>query len=278
MHNLMVVYLYFWIISIIGWFMEIFVCSISERKIVNRGFLLGPYCPIYGFGALIMLLLDYFKGNVISVFVLAMILCSLLEYLVSYLMELIFKVRFWDYSEDIFNLNGRICLRNALAFGLLGTILVLFLKPFIFSIFESFTTKKIAIWCISIFVLTMLDIIISMNLMYKIRGKIKVIRRDATNDIKTLIKKEILSFSKMQQRIFGVYHNFVVDLEKRKGKLDKIRVKTSRWMLFNFLILGLCLTIIIYCLTSNFKKSFILGLGISIIIYYLVDRIRNIEK
>lgn len=74
--NYLKLYLLFWIFSISGWIMEEIVCSISDKKLVNRGFLIGPYCPIYGFGALIMLLLSPYKDSPVTCFILASFLCS----------------------------------------------------------------------------------------------------------------------------------------------------------------------------------------------------------
>lgn len=86
----MKVYLLFWIFSVFGWIMEEIVCSISEKKIVNRGFLIGPYCPIYGFGGLIMIFLIPYKNEPLTCFILAAVLCSVLEYITSYIMEKIY--------------------------------------------------------------------------------------------------------------------------------------------------------------------------------------------
>ena len=102
------IYLLFWIFAILGWFMEVIVCSISDGKFSNRGFLIGPYCPIYGFGGILMLLFKDFKDNPVICFLLCMISCSILEYLTSYIMELMFKVRWWDYSNDKFNIKEAI--------------------------------------------------------------------------------------------------------------------------------------------------------------------------
>ena len=121
------IFIAFWFFSILGWILEVIVCSISDKRLVNRGFLIGPYCPIYGFGSLIMLMISPYKDHLFVCFILALTLCSTLEYFASFLMEKLFKIRWWDYSHDAFNINGRICLRNALAFGALGVIFTRFL-------------------------------------------------------------------------------------------------------------------------------------------------------
>ena len=113
-------FLYFIIYSFLGWTMEV-ICKLVElKKFVNRGFLIGPICPIYGYGVLaIVLIIGSFKGDLLAVFLKSILVCSILEYLTSYLMEKIFKARWWDYSNKKFNLNGRICLETKIPKGII---------------------------------------------------------------------------------------------------------------------------------------------------------------
>ncbi|HJJ19708.1 MAG TPA: putative ABC transporter permease [Bacilli bacterium] len=124
-------FILFLIYSFIGWAMEVCVTFPKYKKFVNRGFMLGPYCPIYGYSSIIMILyLNHYKDNPLTVFLLAVVVCSFIEYMVSYFMEKIFKARWWDYSNRKFNINGRVCLNNVFFFGVLGTFLVYFANPF----------------------------------------------------------------------------------------------------------------------------------------------------
>ena len=101
--------LLFMIYSFLGWLMEVITVSVEAKKVVNRGFLIGPYCPIYGIGAvLITLVLSRYKYDPLVLFVMTMVSCGVLEYLTSWAMEVIFKARWWDYSHEKFNLDGRI--------------------------------------------------------------------------------------------------------------------------------------------------------------------------
>lgn len=123
---------YFIIYSFLGWIMESTFRSIKENKIINTGFLKGPFCPIYGFGAIIMFLfLDQFENKPILLFFIAMITLTIWEYLVGVLLEKIFKTKYWDYSNHKFNLQGRICLINSIYWGVLGVIFVKYIHPFI---------------------------------------------------------------------------------------------------------------------------------------------------
>lgn len=122
--------LYFWIYSFLGWVVESTICSVNERKLINRGFLSGPICPIYGFGAMIVILsLTPFLNHPAFLFLDAVVLTSILEYFTSYAMEKLFHARWWDYSRHHFNVNGRICLMSSLFFGVLSLAVMYFLHP-----------------------------------------------------------------------------------------------------------------------------------------------------
>ena len=111
--------------SFLGWCGEMVYCSAGQRKLCEkRGFLNGPLCPIYGHGALVVLLaLDGGCENPLLTFFLGAILTSIVEYLTSYAMEKLFHMRWWDYSRYRFHLNGRVCLLNSTLFGLASVFL-----------------------------------------------------------------------------------------------------------------------------------------------------------
>lgn len=117
--------------SIAGWIYESLLCSFSAHRLINRGFLNGPYCPIYGFGAVLdIMLLGWIQNPVLLFFLGAVVTCSL-EYVTSYLMELLFHARWWDYSERRFNINGRVCLIGAVVFGAFSVVLILCIHPLV---------------------------------------------------------------------------------------------------------------------------------------------------
>lgn len=97
---------YFMIYSVVGWIYETTLCSITDRHFVNRGFLNGPYCPIYGSGALLDVLILGRIENPFLLFILGVLVTCSLEYLTSYVMEKLFKARWWDYSDKKFNIGG----------------------------------------------------------------------------------------------------------------------------------------------------------------------------
>lgn len=119
--------------------MEIIVCSVPKGKIVERGFLKGPYCPIYGFGALLVLVATKrFTMAPFYVFILAVVITTSLEFFSGYALEHLFGQTWWDYSDHKYNLMGYVCLKNAISFGVLSLLIVYFVHPFLMGILLNF--------------------------------------------------------------------------------------------------------------------------------------------
>lgn len=123
--------LYFTIFSIVGYLWEILFCAICYKKFTGRGFLFGPYCPVYGFGGLLIMLIGHFtRGNLALTFFSIVITCTLMEYLTSLVLEKAFHIKWWDYSDiEKLNLNGRIGLTSSLTFGVVGCLFVYQVEP-----------------------------------------------------------------------------------------------------------------------------------------------------
>lgn len=132
-------FLIFILFSFIGWISEvIYVGVTSAHKFVNRGFLYGPLCPVYGFGGVVILMLPpSLYATWIPLFFASMILCTIVEYFVSWLMEKLFHTRWWDYSHYKIQLNGRICLLNSILFGFLGVAVIHFVYPLMIDLLNS---------------------------------------------------------------------------------------------------------------------------------------------
>ena len=124
-------FLWFLAYSLFGWVYESVYCSIVEKKWVNRGFLSGPICPIYGAGAVLFLLMLQSIASPVLIFLVGMISASLLEYVTSWVLEALFHTRWWDYENFRFNLNGRICLLGALVFGAFAVVLLKWVHPLV---------------------------------------------------------------------------------------------------------------------------------------------------
>lgn len=133
--------LFFSVYSMIGWLCESIYCSIPQKRWINRGFLNGPFCPVYGFGALLILavlspLLGVFEFplELIVLFFTATLLTSVLEYVTSVLLEKLFHTSWWDYSNHKYQIHGRVCLMNSLLFGVMSTLVLEVLHPLVSSL------------------------------------------------------------------------------------------------------------------------------------------------
>ena len=156
-------FLWLMIYSIIGWVYESTICSIGHRKLINSGFLNGPYCPIYGTGAvLVLLVLGRIQNPVLLFFAGAVVTCSL-EYLTSWLMEKLFHARWWDYSKRKFNIGGRVCLIGAVVFGAFSVVLVLVLHPFVKSLTDRLTDAALNWICAILFVGIVSDLVVTVK-------------------------------------------------------------------------------------------------------------------
>lgn len=126
--------IYYFVCAFIGWILEMIYGYMVFGHFVDRGFLYGPMCPIYGYGAVAMILIiDAIQKknvNIAGKFVIITIVFTLLEYLASLVLELIFHQRWWDYTNEILNINGRVCLIFSLMFGIIGLVFTEFIyKP-----------------------------------------------------------------------------------------------------------------------------------------------------
>lgn len=134
--------LYFFLFSVLGWCIETIYSFITLGHFTNRGFLYGPLCPIYGYGALILIIFfGQNKINSFKLFISASIVFSIFEYFVSYILEVLFHSFWWDYRNDFYNLNGRIAIFYSLAWGFIAIIFVGHLYPFFKKQVEKITQK-----------------------------------------------------------------------------------------------------------------------------------------
>jgi len=194
MYNICFYFLIFYVYSILGWVIECVACSIEERKIIhNRGFLIGPYCPIYGFGAMYMhFFLNRYYNDPIVLFIMAVIGTSLIEYITSFIMEKIFKARWWDYSDRRFNIEGRVCLMNSFSFGILGIAFTYVINPFFLSITEKIPNLVLIIISIILFISFFIDSILTFTIMNNLKKKLTNLKKDSTEELDREIR-EILS-------------------------------------------------------------------------------------
>lgn len=219
MDNLSLYFILFLIYSFIGWIMEIIFTYFKDKAVVNRGFLMGPYCPIYGTGCvLIILLLRRYLKDPVALFIMSMVICSILEYVTSYAMEKLFKARWWDYSDRKFNINGRICLETLIPFGLLGCLLMYVVNPFISGVVLLIPSNVLNALAIILFILFAVDNIASYSIITKIHLSTKGIVMDNTEEITMKVREYVSNNSKFGKRLMKSFPNLKVLKEKYKRK------------------------------------------------------------
>lgn len=203
-------FILFMIYSILGWIMETLWVSRYDKKIVNRGFLIGPYCPIYGFGAIAITLFLYrYSYNPIVLFVMTILVCGILEYSTSYIMEKLFKARWWDYSRRKFNLNGRICLGTLIPFGVFGLILTYITNPKIIGFLYSVNSNLLNIIAIILSLVFFTDCIISIIIIFGFRKTTLEVEKigilDNTEQITKKVREILYSKSWPYKRLIEAF-------------------------------------------------------------------------
>ena len=247
---------YFFIYAIIGWILEVSFHVITEGKFINRGFLNGPYCPIYGFGALgvIVLLNDLGKTSKLGLFFASMAIASILELVTGFLLEKIFHKRWWDYSNNKFNLGGYICAEFSLIWGAVCFVLYEAVHPFVIRLIAFIPYKILFIINIFMTLVFIIDIISTVITITGLSSKFKTItsqsqdirkisdelgKRVADRTFVAIDKKKEIENSKLakdfdkrseefkkkfdsfgEKRLLRAYPNLLKGIEDRWEKLD----------------------------------------------------------
>ncbi len=208
------IFINFIIFSFLGWLCEVIYCSIGNKKLVNRGMLYGPICPIYGFGGVLITYgLSYFKNNFVVLFIFSFIGCSIIEYFTSFILEKIFDLKLWDYQDKKYNINGRVCLLNSSLFGLLSLLLIYVVNPYLILPLNKFISNYIVlvfIILVSIFVVDLICTLISICHLNNI----------------ILYEKKIFELKKHDNRHLNRFSHYI--FSHFKNKFPKIRSIKNR--------------------------------------------------
>ncbi len=235
----------FVIYAVIGYISEVVYCSVGQRKLVNRGFLYGPWLPIYGCGGLIVnIFLIPLKAYPVLVFIFGVILTSIVEYIGSWALEKIFSIKLWDYSKHFGNINGRVCLLNSTLFGVMSISLVYIVQPWIDSliatvpyIFQYYTAELLRI----LFTIDLTLSVIKMNAFKKALreavAKAREIEKKArsyakegqsalASEYRERMDREILEsrmrFSVMYSRILKAFPNATAKRREMREQIERM--------------------------------------------------------
>lgn len=225
-------FLFFLVYSFIGYLVEVCFCSISTKKIIlNRGFLIGPYLPIYGISVVVMYYsLQKYATDPLALFVMACIVCSIVEYFTSLVLEKIFKIRWWDYSQMRFNLEGRICLSNSILFGLGSLVLFYIVNPRVIALFNLLSDDNLIIVSTILIIIFTVDLIISVSVLNKIKTQSKNFSsKDATEEVIELRNEELKKNNFLLTRLLNAFPKISGKNMDRyiamKKKVNEIRKK-----------------------------------------------------
>lgn len=209
-------FLYFILYSVLGWLVETVYCSVPAGHWVERGFLNGPLCPIYGCGAVLMLGgLEPYISHPVLLFVLSMLGASIMEFVVSWAMEKMFGMRWWDYSDQPFNVQGRVCLLNSTLFGVMGLVLARVIHPRM----QYLVGLLPPMWCVGLavlfFVMLCVDTVVSARAALQLRGRLERMEQ---------MKQELRQY--MHERNLKLEHALqsrLADLEEWKQQMDAVK-------------------------------------------------------
>ena len=211
----------FIIYSFIGYLIEVTSCSFTEKKLnFSRGYFVGPYLPIFGVGSMIFAnFFQKYKGDFFALFIIGLFSACILEYITSYLLEKIFKLRWWDYSSRKFNLNGRISLETGIGFGILGVLIVRYIHPFLLRFLLELSDTTIFISGTILFIIFFVDFVFSTYTISRLKIDIsKYKSKDSTSYVRGEVFDSLKKSSIFYSRLFKSFPNF----SKNVG-IDKIR-------------------------------------------------------
>lgn len=224
--------LLFFVFSVLGWCMEVLLKYIQYHRFINRGFLIGPYCPIYGSGivfiTVMVSILSGMESSVGTTFSISFIGCGILEYAVSYYLEKRFHARWWDYSTKPMNLHGRIWIGNLILFGIGGTLVIEVINPIMYSLFALIPERSLYALT-SIIILTMsADYLTSHFVMKFVKSSVESSEADNTESISKEIKLLMHNKSILYRRIADAYPDVIYRTDRINKRMREIKAEIER--------------------------------------------------
>lgn len=218
-------FLFFIIYAFLGWVMEVVFHIFTDKKFINRGFLHGPVCPIYGGGAVLLIFfLTPLDDNILYLFIGGFIFATLLEYITGYVLELAFDTKWWDYTDEKFNIKGYVSLKFSLIWGLVAIFMMNVLQPRIAEIVYSMPGFILGPLYNIILIIFVIDTTLTLNSLIEFR-KILQDLRSIKDEMSKKIKDEVLIQRKESIRIRLKSHhiNLLKSYPKiASGKIDSI--------------------------------------------------------
>ena len=215
---------FFYIYCFLGWCFESGYATIKQRKLTNRGFLRGPYIPIYAFGAIFVLIItDNFQGSILSVYFSGLIAATVLEYITGYVMEKLFKVKYWDYSDHKFNLNGYISLSTSIAWGFLSVLLTEVLQVNVYRFVSMLTEHDLKISIAITSTVFSLDLILSIKAAFSIAKAYAALERAKLEFLEVKDKLSVIAdelLNETQSKIISIKDSVAERMSQANGYIS----------------------------------------------------------
>lgn len=225
------IYLFF-AFSFLGWCMEVALKYVQYHRFINRGFFIGPYCPIYGSGAVLITLVVHliapFEASYGTTYVVSFVVCGCIEYFVGYYLEKKYHARWWDYSQKPMNLNGRVWIGNLILFGLGGIAIVKILNPILFYLFYLFSPMFRQIMVTLLIIIFLTDAIFSNFVMKLVKSGVEKSEADNTEAISKEIKMLLADKSIFYRRFADAYPDVVYKTDKISKRINEVKQETER--------------------------------------------------
>ena len=213
----------FFIYSFLGWVTEVFLKYLQYHRFINRGFLIGPYCPIYGAGAVLITvgrgILSPIERSWAMSFFIAFVLCGLLEYATSYILEKYFHARWWDYSQKPMNLHGRVWIGNLILFGLGGVAIAEILNPRFLALASRIDPFFFTAVLTAVVVLFLADVLMSYFIMNLLKRGVEESRSDKSEEIAAEVRYLLENRSVFHKRIMDAYPELTFRTKEVKARL-----------------------------------------------------------
>lgn len=217
--------LYFFIYAFLGWCAEVSFATLKSGKLVNRGFLNGPLCPIYGFGCLgIVTVLTPLSQNLILLFFGSFIFASVLEFVTGFVLGKIFKQKWWDYSKEPFNIMGYVCLRMSVLWGFACVFVVKLVHPPIAFAVSKIPSPVNLIVAVILYAILIADIIVSVFQLIKHKNNLKKLNALIGEKMNEAQAKMRVSSDKISGGIYRGTVKSVTELNELAAKIKKSRL------------------------------------------------------
>ena len=232
MEDWMNMILIFFIYAFAGWCMEVILKYRQYHRFINRGFLTGPLCPVYGCG---VVLITVVIGNLASVesglvmtFALSVVICGVVEYMTSLILEKIFHARWWDYSQKPMNLHGRVWIGNLLLFGVAGVAIIHILNPVLYRVLGVLSIKAREIMVIVLLAIFAADFAISFFVLKLVKVGVDSSEADNTEEINKEVRQLLTNKTYFYSRFADAYPEVVYRTERVQQRLAAVKAETER--------------------------------------------------